>query len=345
MRFLLPIVLTVSLAAAQGPPPRQAREIIKVTDDLYRTRNGLWYGFFMVTPEGIVLADPISADFAKWVKSELDMRFPGLPVRYVIYSHSHWDHIEGAAVFGETARVVAQEGVLRNMDGRYPHMPGDMVDRNNNGQFEVEEIVSPFMEHPGVCGMPESFFRSHDRDHNGHMTTAEYYEEVRRPDVVYSERMQITLGGKTVQLIFPGKNHADDGTVLFVPAERVAFAADFPADALVSGSLRSLPSACGNFDQHPIAEWIKSYKTIEGLDFDLLAGGHGSTLFKKSDVAEARQFLENLASAVSAGMSQGKGIDDLKRSVLLDKYKDWAYYQRLREDNIEAAYNNLKTYR
>ena len=231
------------------------------------------------------------------------------------------------------------------MDGRYPHMPGDMIDRNNNGQFEVEEIVATGTAHPGICGMPENFFRTHDRDHNGHMTAAEYYEEVRRPDIVYSDRMKITLGGKTVELIYPGKNHADDGTVLFVPGERSAFAADFPADALVIGSLRSLPSACGNFDQHPMSEWIRSYKTIEGLDVDLIAGGHGAALFKKSDVTEARQFFEDLASAVSAGMSQGKSLDEMKRTILLEKYKDWAYYQRLREDNIEAAYNNLKTYR
>jgi glyoxylase-like metal-dependent hydrolase (beta-lactamase superfamily II) len=157
--------------------------------------------------------------------------------------------------------------------------------------------------------------------------------------------MQITLGGKTVELIYPGKNHADDGTVVLFPSERAAFAADFPADALVAASLRSLPSACGNFDQHPLAEWIRSYKTIEALDFDVLAGGHGSALFKKADVAEARQFFEDLVAAVSAGVSQGKSLEELKRTILLEKYKDWAYYARLREDNIEAAYNNLKTYR
>jgi hypothetical protein len=33
-----------------------------------------------------------------------------------------------------------------------------------------------------------------------------------------------------------------------------------------------------------VAEWIKSYQSIEALDFDLLAGGHGSVLFKKTDV-------------------------------------------------------------
>jgi glyoxylase-like metal-dependent hydrolase (beta-lactamase superfamily II) len=344
------VLLTVSLliaqiAKSQGPPRGPARDIIKITDNLYRARNGAWYSLFFVTPEGIVLVDPISTDFAVWLKSQLDQRFPGQPVRYVIYSHSHWDHIEGGAAFAGTARFVAQEGVLRNMDGRYPHMPGDMNDRNDNGQFELDEIVGPAMAHPGICGMPGNFFQSHDRNHDGHMTPTEYYAEVRPPDIVYSDRMQISLGGKTIQLIYPGKNHADDGTVVLFPSERVAFAADFPADALVGGSLRSLPSACGNFDSHPLAEWIKSYKTIESLDFDTLAGGHGSALFKKADVAEARQYFEDLAAAVSTGMSQGNGIAELKKTILLDKYKDWAYYARLREDNIEAAYNNLKVYR
>jgi len=342
MKVFFALLLSALLAAAQGRP---AREIIKVTDDVYRARNGAWYSFFLVTPEGIVLVDPLSTDFAKWLQSQFAERFPGQAVRYVIYSHSHWDHVEGGAVFEDTARFIAQEGVLRNMDGRYPHMPGDMIDRNHNGQFEIEEIIGPAKAHPGICGMPENFFRTHDRNQDGHMTPAEYYAEVRRPDIVYSERMQIMLGGKRVQLIYPGKNHADDGTVVLLPAERVAFSADFPADALVTGSLRSLPSACGNFDQHAMSEWIKSYKTIEALDFDVLAQGHGNVLFKKTDVTEAREYFEDLTNAVMLGLSQGKSLEELKRTVLLDKYKDWAFYQRLREDNIEAAYNNLKTYR
>jgi glyoxylase-like metal-dependent hydrolase (beta-lactamase superfamily II) len=329
-------------ALAQG---RAAREITQVAEGIYRARNGQWYGLYMVTPDGIVVVDPLNPDFAKWLKTQLDERHPGTPVRYVIYSHSHWDHIEGGALFADTARFVAHENMLRNMDGRYPHMPGDMVDRNGNGQFEVEEILIPAKEHPGICGMPENFFRTHDRNKDGQMTPAELFADIRRPDIVYSDRIRIVLGGKTIELIHPGKNHANDGTVVFFPAQRVAFAADFPADALVRGSLRSLPSACGGFDQHPMQEWIQSYRTIELLDFDGLAGGHGDILFTKADVAEARRFFEDLTAAVDAGIAQGKSLEELKREVLLEKYKDWAYYQRLREDNIEAAYRNLKAYR
>jgi glyoxylase-like metal-dependent hydrolase (beta-lactamase superfamily II) len=331
-------------AFAQAPPaPR--REIIRITDDLYRANDSIWYSLFLVTPDGILLVDPLNTSFAQWLKAQLDQRFPGVPVRYVIYSHSHWDHIEGGAVFADTARFVAQEGVLRNMDGRIPHMPGGMIDRNNDGTFERDEIVGPFEDHPGICGMPESFFQSHDRNHDGHMTPAEYYAEVRPPDIVYSERMEIKLGGKTIKLIYPGKNHADDGTVVLFSDERVAFSADFPADALVGTTLRSLPSACGNFDNHPLAEWIQSFRKIEELDFDRLAGGHGSGLFTKADVAEARRYFEDLVAAVAGGMAQGKSLEQMKRTLLLEKYKDWKFYGRLREDNIEAAYLNLKIYR
>jgi len=343
MRILVALLLATQIAAAQGRGP--AREIIKIADDIYRARNGTWWGLFMVTSEGIVLVDPINPDFAKWLKSQLDAQFPGVPVRYVIYSHSHWDHIEGGAVFAETAKFVAHNGVAQNMDGRYPHMPGDMVDRNKNGNFEVEEILIPAKAHPGICGMPENYFRTHDRNKDGTMTPPEHFADIRKPDITYSERLQIVLGGKKVELVHPGKNHANDGTVVLFPSQRVAFSADFPADALVRGSLRSLPSACGDFDQHPMTEWIRSYKSIEALDFDVLAGGHGDVLFKKSDIAEARQFFEDLMAAVSAGISQGRSLDELKKTVTLDKYKDWAYYQRLLGDNIEAAYNNLRNYR
>jgi glyoxylase-like metal-dependent hydrolase (beta-lactamase superfamily II) len=51
-----------------------------------------------------------------------------VPVRYVVYSHSHSDHASDGEAFADSATFVAHENMLRNMDGRYPHMPGDMYD-------------------------------------------------------------------------------------------------------------------------------------------------------------------------------------------------------------------------
>ena len=341
--LLYPAPAPTQAPQRSGPP----RTFVQIKGDLWRAGNGNWWSLIYVTPEGILLVDPISPDFATWVKGQLAARFAGKAVRYIIYTHSHWDHVGGAGVFADShPHIIGQERILKNMDGRFPHMPGNMIDRNHDGMIESEEIAIPTLEHPGICGMGRGYFESIDREHTGHLTPAQWWaaQGVVPPDIVYSDRMTLVFGGRTIQLIFPGLNHADDGTVLYFPAERVVFSADFPADALVTTSMRSLPSGCGMFDRHPLAEWIRSYKSIEALDFDILAQGHGTVTFTKADVSEGRQYFEDLRDGVAQGMAQGKSLAELKKTLLLEKYKDWAYFDMLREVDIEAAYLNLETY-
>ena len=301
--------LLAALPAVHAQPRGPAREIIPLTGDLYRARNGNWYTIFLVTPDGIILGDPINPAFATWLKGELDQRFK-VPVRYVVYSHSHFDHAGGGAVFADTARFVGHEHMLRNADGRYPHMPGDMIDRNANGAIDPDEIDIPTKAAPGVCGMGAGFFGSTDRNKDGLVPPAELQADIRPPDIVYSERMRIRLGGRDVELIFPGLNHSDDATVMYFPAERVVFATEFLADALVTTNPRSLPSSCGAFDRHPLTEWIRSYRTVEALDFDRVAPGHGD-VFDKSVVTETRQYFEYLVAEVSAGIRSGRPLEEL----------------------------------
>ncbi len=337
---LLALVVT---AEAEMLLPGTVREIIPITGDLYRARDGNWYAIFLVTADGIILGDTLSTEFSVWLKGELEDRFD-VPVRYVVYSHSHFDHAQGGAVFADTALFVAHENMLRNMDGRYPQMPGDMIDRNNNGRFDPEDIDIPTDMKPGICGFGPSFFTMFDHDGDGQVTPQEMQRDIQRPDIVYSDRMRLDLGGKTVELIHPGLNHADDATVMLFPRERVLFATEFLADALVTDDIHSMPSACGPFDGSPLSEWIRSYRTIEDLDFDILAPGHGA-LFEKSDVTDTREYFEDLVAAVSAGMAAGHSKEELMHTIRLDKYKDWVNYEHLLPDNIEAAYNNLKLYR
>jgi glyoxylase-like metal-dependent hydrolase (beta-lactamase superfamily II) len=340
---LLLLVFSGPAWAQQAAPPSSLFQIQPITGDLYRSGNGAWHSIFLVTPEGIILADPLNTPHAEWLKGELQSRF-GVPVRYIIYSHSHFDHVEGAAVFGDAATIIAYEGVAENLDGRYPQMPGDMIDRNNNGMIDRDDIMIPTNADPGICGMSARFFDQYDRNGDGIMTPAELQQDIVRPDLFFSDRMTISLGGKTVELLHPGKNHGNDMTVVYFPDERVVFATDMIADALVRADIRSLPSACGPLDGTPIAEWIRSYRAVEALDFDIFAGGHGA-FFTKADVALSRQFLEDLRDAVTAGLQQGLSLAQMQEQIRLEQYAGWAYYDRLRTKNIEAAYRNLILYR
>jgi glyoxylase-like metal-dependent hydrolase (beta-lactamase superfamily II) len=72
---------------------------------VYRGTNSL----FMVTDEGVIVVDPISEPAApKYLAAIRDIT--DAPIRYLVYSHWHWDHIEGGQVFKDAgARILAHD--------------------------------------------------------------------------------------------------------------------------------------------------------------------------------------------------------------------------------------------
>ena len=79
-------------------PSRPDNEITKLTDDVYLFRHQFHQSIFIITTDGVILTDPISGDAAAWLKEEIK-KLTDKPVRYVVYSHHHSDHITGGTVF------------------------------------------------------------------------------------------------------------------------------------------------------------------------------------------------------------------------------------------------------
>src|SRR5512145_1893135 len=147
MRFLARVVLVVcSLVPAAGisaqQPAAPQRGIVNVTGQLYRAQNNNHYTVFLVTPEGVIMSDPINRDFARWLKAEIAARFK-VPVRYVLYTHRDWDHASGGVVFADTAEFVGHRNMLAALAppaGNPPLTQADAaLDTNRNGLIERAE--------------------------------------------------------------------------------------------------------------------------------------------------------------------------------------------------------------
>jgi len=104
----------VAALATQAQPQAPVREITKLAGEVYRFRNNNHYSVFAVTPAGVIATDPINAEAARWLKDEIRKRF-AQPVRYLIYSHDHADHISGGEVFADTAVVAAHANAKRTI--------------------------------------------------------------------------------------------------------------------------------------------------------------------------------------------------------------------------------------
>ncbi|WP_409945814.1 MBL fold metallo-hydrolase [Rubrivirga sp. S365] len=105
----------------EGPCPDMPRSLTQVDDNLYRHTSqalpSLHSGFVLVTDEGALVIDPAGTCSANWLQDEIDSRF-GVPVRYVVYTHAHFDHIAGSQVFQDAgATVVAHENAVEPIIG------------------------------------------------------------------------------------------------------------------------------------------------------------------------------------------------------------------------------------
>ena len=87
--------------SAQNP----VRGITKIAGEVYRFRNNAHYSVFAVTPAGIIATDPINASAATWLKDEMKKRWPDKPIKFVVYSHDHSDHISGGEPLNGTCTM------------------------------------------------------------------------------------------------------------------------------------------------------------------------------------------------------------------------------------------------
>lgn len=322
------LLATLGLSIVVQAQDQPTRGIEQITDNLYKAQNNNHFTVFLVTPEGIILSDTINRDFSEWLHGELDSRF-GVPVRYVAYSHHHWDHASGGQVFANTANFVGHESVVEAMamPPAGTSLPGTVAqqDRNRNGRIERSEADQNLAAQ----------FVNYDENGDGSLSGAEVvrgpFAEVHPPDRFYSDRTTISLGGNSVELVHIDTPHAPDMTLLRFPNEDAVFFVDFLS--LKRVPFRDIPG-------YDIGGLLNGIRAVEAEDFSIAIGGHGDT-GNRQDVADHREYVEELRDAVAEGIADGDSLEEIQASVSMDEYEDWASYADWQPLNVQGMYRML----
>jgi len=155
------------------------------------------------------------------------------------------------------------------------------------------------------------------------------------PDLTFNDRMTIELGGKRVELIYPGRGHSDNLIVIYFPEERAVFTVDMI-------SVKRLGYMTLTDAYFP--DWMAAIRRVEAIDFDILVPGHGP-MGTKQDASDHRAYLEDLYDAVLAAARAGQSLEEMQASITLEAYKDWGQYDKWRTLNIEGMLNNISLHR
>lgn len=108
-------------AAASMPATAQAPvfETRKITDNVYVFRYQNHQAMFVVTRDGVIATDPIA--YLRPVAATTYLaeirKITQAPVRYLVYSHHHYDHIAGGKPFKDAgATVIAHRNAKARLE-------------------------------------------------------------------------------------------------------------------------------------------------------------------------------------------------------------------------------------
>src|SRR5215475_6291405 len=124
--------------AQQAQRPQIETTKVDGTDNVYIFRKGNHQSMFIVTKDGVIAPDPIAygrptggQDYIAEIKKVTDK-----PIKFLIYSHHHYDHIAGGKPFKDAgATIVAHRRARERLAVlKDPHTPLPDQTVNNNGR-------------------------------------------------------------------------------------------------------------------------------------------------------------------------------------------------------------------
>jgi glyoxylase-like metal-dependent hydrolase (beta-lactamase superfamily II) len=94
-------------AAQPSRPPIETKKV-EGTDNVYIFRNQNHQAMFIVTNDGVIATDPVAYGRPTGGQTYLDeiKKVTDKPVKYLIYSHHHFDHIAGGKAFKDAGATV-----------------------------------------------------------------------------------------------------------------------------------------------------------------------------------------------------------------------------------------------
>src|SRR5262244_3660751 len=112
------VLATTIGALAQQQAPTFATTKVEGTDNVYIFRNGGHQSMFVVTKAGVIATDPIAYGRPTGGQTYVDeiKKVTNQPIKYLIYSHHHYDHIAGGKAFKDAgARIIAHKRVAERL--------------------------------------------------------------------------------------------------------------------------------------------------------------------------------------------------------------------------------------
>ena len=308
-RLLSVLFLLVSPGAAFPHPAPTATEVAPGVW-LFRTEP---YGdvgldgnsVAIVSEDGVLVFDANGTpDAARGVLAAIRKVTPQ-PVRYLVYSHWHWDHWYGGEVYKEafpglvivsheaTRALMAGPAIAFNRPGLDEQLPAHIAQvdtelvKTEAGSSQARELA----EHLAA----DRAFLAQKKGFRATLAT-----------ITYRDSLTIHLGAREVRLVHHDRAITPGDTYLWLPQQKIVVAGDLLINP-ITFALFCYP-----------AGWIRSLAAIDARDAALIVPGHGAAMTDESLLHATHALLERERLLALQAKRAGRTVAEAKATVLAD---------------------------
>jgi len=263
-----------------------------------------------VGKDGVLVVDTQFAPMVDKMVAEI-RKLTDKPVRYIINTHVHGDHIGGNEALAKAGAII----VGGNFAGQ--------VAADSGAAILAHENVLTRMSAPPAQGQPAIPFASFPTD------------------TYFNDSKDVFFNGEAVQLIHPRNAHTDGDTIVFFRRSDVISAGDlftpggFPnADMTRGGSINGVIAALNH-----IIELTVPAEKQEGGTY--VIPGHGR-LCDEADVVDYRDMATIIRDRFQDAIKKGMTLDQVKAAKLTHDYDPlYATNEAAIDRFVTNTYNSL----
>ena len=270
--------------------------------------------FIINDDDAIVIDTNISPGSAKETLAAL-RKLTAKPVRYVVNTHWHDDHIMGNQVYRDAFPGV--EFIAHANTRAYLPTKGESVRKqqlDGAGQFAVT-LRGQLDKNKSLTGadLTEEERASYSSD----IKIIERYvgedagAQIILPTLTIEDRLTLYRGNRVIEIRHLGRGHTSGDIVVHLPQEKI----------VITGDLVVWPVPLIGSDQSHIADWSATLDKLMALHPATFIPGHGQVLHDDSYVKLMANLLVSVKQQTDAAVARGETLDQARKSVNLDELR------------------------
>ncbi len=307
-----------AVPAADGPEGTSPR-LEKLADGVWawirRDPPGLMVdanSLVIVNDDDVVIVDApeASRDLLAEVR-----RVTAKPVRYVVHTHWHDDHIAGDHVWKDAfpgVELVGHSAMRAYLPTTGAANRREMVEGAPKFVSSIQKLVAQGKSPAGGPLTPEER-RGYESDF---ALVDRYMQEVPKaplllPTLTIDDALVLHRGERTIEIRHLGRGHTSADLVVWLPKERIA----------AVGDLVGSPIPLVGSDQSHVGDWGKTLGRLRALRPAMMVPGHGPVLHDDSQASRMEDLFDSIGAQVAAAVGKGRNLEETRKEVDLAAFR------------------------